>query len=88
MKKTVSVLALAGSLAFLGAGGAQANHNTADLSGPAGVVVAQGTDIHVAPQTGTGLGAGMLIWGGAGFGAVAFGAVAVSVAKRRSGATA
>ncbi|MEA3550246.1 peptidase [Pseudarthrobacter sp. C1] len=43
MKKTVSALALAGSLAFLGAGGAQANHDTDYPSAPVTGTVSDGT---------------------------------------------
>lgn len=43
MKKTVSALALAGSLAFLGAGGAQANHDTDYPSEPVTGTVSDGT---------------------------------------------
>jgi hypothetical protein len=60
MKKTVSALALAGSLAFLGAGGAQANHDTDYPSEPVTGTVSDGT---VAPDeafifSGTGFNAG------------------------------
>lgn len=43
MKKTVSALALAGSLAFLGAGGAQADHDVAYPSSPVTGTVSDGT---------------------------------------------
>ncbi|TLM74485.1 peptidase [Pseudarthrobacter sp. NamB4] len=43
MKKTVSALALAGSLAFLGAAGAQANHDTDYPSEPVTGTVSDGT---------------------------------------------
>jgi LPXTG-motif cell wall-anchored protein len=43
MKKTVSALALAGSLAFLGMGGAQANHDTDYPSEPVTGTVSDGT---------------------------------------------
>lgn len=60
MKKTVSALALAGSLAFLGAAGAQANHDTDYPSAPVTGTVSDGT---VAPGesftfSGTGFNAG------------------------------
>lgn len=47
MKKTVSALALAGSLAFLGAAGAEANHDTDYPSAPVTGTVSDGT---VAPD--------------------------------------
>lgn len=43
MKKTVSALALAGSLAFLGVGGAQANHDSDYPSAPVTGTVSDGT---------------------------------------------
>jgi hypothetical protein len=60
MKKTVSALVLAGSLAFLGAAGAQANHDTDYPSSPVSGTVSDGT---VAPGetftfSGTGFNAG------------------------------
>lgn len=104
MKKMVSVLALAGTLAFMGVGGAQANHDAyypsaADgtasgetaASNRSAVFGVPGFIPKEAPRRGdsdSGLSSAMLVWGAVGVGALGLGAGNVLMARRRASAEA